>query len=316
VLSKFRVNLTGNDHVQQSKIDFVLNRINVAKNEIKASKNIATESSALNYTYMDIADEIQYSFEEVPGQDPTLTISVLEASKADANQIQNSTDATLNSIPDGIGGRATISQALSGSMLTTDILLGTDAQLSGTADQAGKTYAGFLAASGQAVDAGLSYTTSTTGIGRWRPNMLVYSGGTNYHGTFKDGYSGATTRNGYKPGTTISYVLWKNYTDSTISKAIRLKVMGYAHCADSYCNNPTQTYLTSIIEAGGTNVGTLSYWKLVATVAGTEGSTYGKNYAKFSNIQVDGTAYTPVKSAEDYATVTISGNTVTINVSR
>jgi len=311
------VNLTDNNYVQSNKVDFILKRVNAARNETeKSTKNaIMIDSTALNYTYMDIEEQVQYSFEEIPGEEPILTISLLETSKSDEDRVRTSSFVATGNVPDGIGGKAIISQALSGSMLTADILLGTDAQLSGNEDQAGKTYAGFLAASGKAADAGFSYTTSTTGVGRWRPNMLVYSGGVNYHGTFKEGYTGPTTRNGYKPGTTISYVLWKNYSDDTITNAIRLKSMGYAHCADAYCTNPTQTYLTSIIEAGGENVGNLTYWKVVATVAGIEGSTHGKNTAKFSNIKVDNTSYTPVKSEEDFATVTISGNNVTITVS-
>lgn len=258
---------------------------------------------------MDIDQNLGYFYEGIGGSNPTLTIDKLEFTPEEGNKT-----TVISDIPGGIGGRAVITQGLSGNMLTADVLLGTDSQMSGTADEAGKVYAGF-SASGKESDAGVSYTKSLTGEGRWRANMLVYSGGSQYHGTYKTGYNAATYKNGFKPGGTLSYTLWKNYSDSTISNAMRLKVAGYAVCADANCNNTADTYLTSIIEAGGTNVGTLSKWKLLATVAGSEQIT-GKSYGRFTNIKVDGTSYTPIKDAEDNATVSISGNSVTISVSR
>jgi tRNA (Thr-GGU) A37 N-methylase len=70
------------------------------------------------------------------------------------------------------------------------------------------------------------------------------------------------------------------------------------------------------LETNNANITGLSYFKLLATIAGDDSTISGKNYAVFSSIKLDSVNKTPVVDVEDYATVSVSGNSATISVSK
>jgi hypothetical protein len=315
--------------VEQAKIAAVAKKFEAMVNEEKRnSKRLLSAGSipeTFNFYLVDVEDSISYFYELSPNQKPYLEVAPAIVQEAADSDQAGFKVAASDPIPDGIGGRTKLlsTAARSGNMYTETIKLGTTSQVT-AADGEAHSYVGFGGtgtSSGSTVnvevDAGLSYSYPNSSIGathyRWRANVFVSYGSKTYQpGTYKSGYDEATYRNGYIPGQDLELVLWKKYTDSSVTNAIRLKLMGYAHCADRLCNNESDTYLTTIIEFTNVNMTSLNYWKQVATIAG---SGLGKTYAEHRNIKVDGTSYTPTLDATDKAIVTISGNNVTMSVS-
>ncbi|OMF52603.1 hypothetical protein BK138_21200 [Paenibacillus rhizosphaerae] len=154
-----------------------------------------------------------------------------------------------------------------------------------------------------------------------KPSFLIYfNGNHNKTMTYKTGYDQVQYQNGYVPGTEVGFAIWRNYSDSTISNAVRFKTIGTANCANSSCTTKQQTPLTSILEVANTNVTSIGNWKVLATIAkdplDTSTVVQGKTHAKFSNVRIDGVNYTPGNTIEDYATVTTGSYYATISVSK
>lgn len=71
-----------------------------------------------------------------------------------------------------------------------------------------------------------------------------------------------------------------------------------------------------ISEISKTNVGSISKWKALATVAttGSRQSIKSNFSTSFTNITIDNKAITPVIDTQDFAKVTVSGNSVSLSV--
>ncbi|MGF7049869.1 hypothetical protein J2T13_004392 [Paenibacillus sp. DS2015] len=221
-------------------------------------------------------------------------------------------------ISGGIGGRVTVAST-TGNLFESKWKLASVAELSGAPSEATYIYTG-LSSSKAEVDANVSLNTGGTGP-RWRPRLCVKpnsGNGTCLEGVRQSGYDKVHTSNGYVPGTTITTAFWRAYNDSTrgISNAVRLKTTGLAICADAGCYNSNDTNLINILEVNNQNITVMNYFKLLATIAGNDATITGNVRSTFSNITLDGVAKTPVNNAADYATITISGNSATIIVSK
>ncbi|MGG4036534.1 YrpD family protein [Paenibacillus cisolokensis] len=297
--------------VSQSKLDEVLQRSRKKAQE-EIVKNAALLKSneteqVINYYY--IEDGIGYFYELTPENSETYIVGdVVEESE------EESSFSALATIPNGIGGRAVIRQ--NGNYLTTTVRTATQAQMGSTTNGIAWTYSGFSgvgdSASGNPgftveADMGLQYSNSW-GYVIWKPHVGYYNG-TQLRGTFLSGYDQVQYKNGFKGGTDVNFSVYRN-----VNNNLRLTQSGYAECGDMNCNNTSDTWLTSILEIANTKVTSVTQWKILATVAGSEDVT-GNNYADFKNIMVDGVAKTPVIDAQEYATINISGNRATITVS-
>ncbi|WIM40149.1 YrpD family protein [Paenibacillus sp. PK4536] len=304
--------------IQDSKLAEILDTSRKIASEYKKnnlrSLNVSETKQVIDYYR--IENETGYFYETTPDNKESLVIIDLNDTPLDKNIAEStSVAAAISSIPSGIGGRAVISK--NGSYLNATVTTATASQMGSTKSGIGWIYSGFNGTGKRSngtnysmgTDMGLQYSNAY-GYVKWTPYVLLNDGGKEIFGDPLRGYDKLQYKNGFVGGTDVNFTVYKNVNNNT-----RLSLIGFGVCADMECNNTEDTYLTSIIEVAGTNINTVSTWKVLATVAGSENVT-GKNYARFSNINLDGNAVTPVVDAQDYATVSVSGNNATINVSR
>ncbi|MBU7315108.1 YrpD family protein [Paenibacillus oleatilyticus] len=294
-----------------AKIDEVLAKARQAGMESVQAQGLQRSAAAVGHTvdYTLIDGDTAYFYEKSPTQAKE-KVYVYEAAASEAGgDAGQRIAAAAGNLPGGIGGRAVVNT--NGSYLNTTVRLATPNQLVGAPSGATYTYAGFTGTSGsQAVetDMGLQYSNAYNNH-KWLPVMAVFKGSKTY-GTFVSPYNQVQYKNGYKPGSDVNLTAYRNLNGS-----VRLSMSGYAICSDMTCSSQADTYLTSVLEVANVNVSSVTRWKMLATIAGSDSVT-GRSYAQFKNVNVDGTARNPVKDVEDYATVSVSGNTATITVSR
>ncbi|NEW05798.1 hypothetical protein GK047_07170 [Paenibacillus sp. SYP-B3998] len=278
------------------------------------AKGAATETSSVNYVYID--GNTHYFYETSPVLDKEkVYVYEVQASSTENTPVGN-VSALAGNLPDGIGGKAVVNK--NGSYINATVRLALQSQLSGAPSGATYTYSGFSGTGRKydgtnnnfpvETDMGLQYSNAY-GYVKWTPVLGLYNG-IKSNGSFLSGNDKVQYKNGFKGGTDVNLTAYRNLNGNT-----RLSISGYAVCPDSSCSQTADTYLTAILEVANTNVTSVSKWKMLATLAGSESVT-GHNYAEFKNVNVDGVAQTPTKEAEDYASVTIAGSTVKINVSR
>ncbi|MEC0231970.1 YrpD family protein [Paenibacillus alba] len=269
--------------------------------------------TAVNYVFID--GNTGYFYEKSPIFDR----EKLYVYEVKAESLQNSPvgveAALVTDLPNGIGGKAVVNK--NGSYINATVRTAVQSQLSGAPSGATYIYSGFSGTGRKydgtnnnfpvEADMGLQYSNAY-GYVKWTPVLGFYNGIHN-NGSFLSGYEKVQYKNGFKGGTDVNLTAYRNVNGNT-----RLSISGYAVCPDSACSQTADTYLTSIMEFANTNVTSVSKWKMLATIAGSENVT-GHIYTEFKNVNLDGAAQTPTKEAEDYATVSISGSTVTINVS-
>ncbi|MCZ8519835.1 MULTISPECIES: YrpD family protein [Paenibacillus] len=291
-------------------------RAAAAKTERSAASADTASKSAVNYLL--IEGNTHYLYEK-NGVDEAEKVYVYESeapAAASEARAKGAVAAAAVNLPDGIGGKAVVTK--NGSYFNATVRTATAAQLTGAPSGATYIYGGFSGTGRKydgtstsypvEADMGLQYSNSY-GYVKWTP-MLSFYNGVKSNGSFQSGYDKVQYKNGYKGGVDLNLTTYRNVNGNT-----RLSVSGTAECPDMACTSQTDTYLTSVVEVAGTNVSSVSKWKMLATIAGSETVT-GKNYAQFKNVNVDGVTQTPTVEAEDYATVSISGSTATINVSR
>ncbi|MEC0211299.1 YrpD family protein [Paenibacillus ehimensis] len=292
-----------------AKIDEVLAKARQAGRESVQAQGLQRSTAAAEHTvdYTLIDGNTAYFYEKSPVQaKEKVYVYEVAASEAGSDAGQR---MLAGNLPGGIGGRAVVNT--NGSYLNTTVRLATPSQLTGAPSGATYTYAGFTGTSGsQAVetDMGLQYSNAYNNH-KWLPVMAVFKGSKTY-GTFVSPYNQVQYKNGYKPGSDVNLTAYRNLNGS-----VRLSMSGYAICSDMTCSSQADTYLTSVLEVANVNVSSVTRWKMLATIAGSESVT-GRSYAQFKNVNVDGTARNPVKDVEDYATVDVSGNSATITVTR
>ncbi|KZE73174.1 hypothetical protein AV654_33115 [Paenibacillus elgii] len=294
-----------------AKIDEVLAKARQAGMESVQAQGLQRSAAAAGHTvdYTLIDGDTAYFYEKSPTQAKE-KVYVYEAAASEAGgDAGRRITAMAGNLPDGIGGRAIVNG--NGSYLNATVRLAASNQLTGAPSGATYTYAGFSGTSGSQgveTDMGLQYSNAYNNQ-KWLPVLSVFKGSKQF-GTLVPPYNQVQYKNGYKPGTDVNLTAYRNSNGS-----VRLSLSGYAICSDMSCSSQTDTYLTAVAEVANINVSSVSKWKMLATLAGSESVT-GRNYAEFKNVNVDGAARTPVKDVEDYATVVVSGNNVTINVSR
>ncbi|KXZ24113.1 hypothetical protein AXI59_07055 [Bacillus nakamurai] len=193
----------------------------------------------------------------------------------------------------GIGGRAYLNST--GSILVTKIQLPSSIQVSnGTA----YIYSGFTG--GTEADIGLQYSEK---YNVWKPIMKVGSKGQS-EVRYLEGESQFTYTKGFRPGSTVQLTIYKNLNGNTRA---------------TYWGTNNDGYSGRIIsEISQTNVGAISKWKTLATVAVTsedQRPAIKSNFStSFTNITIDNKAVTPVIDTQDFAKVTVSGNSVNMSV--
>ena len=132
---------------------------------------------------------------------------------------------------------------------------------------------------------------------------------TDHESRFKGARSGIWKEKANSPirkasGSTVQLTIYKNLNGNT-----RATYWG--------TNNDGYTYRI-ISELAQTNVGSVSKWKALATVAVT--SEDQRPYIKsnfstaFTNITIDNKAVTPVIDTQDFAKLTVSGSSVSMSV--
>ncbi|WP_458120842.1 YrpD family protein [Paenibacillus sp. Z6-24] len=317
VEDQLSINNQTDQNISDAKISEILDISRQVADEYKQSnvRTLGASETKQVIDYYRIEEDKGYFYEITPDQKESLTILDLEDVE------QNSTSPSANSLaaantglPDGIGGRAVIRK--NGSYLNTTVRTATASQMGNTANGIAWTYSGF---SGTGVrssggigsveaDMGLQYSKAY-GYVKWTPH-IGFSNGDKKYGDPLTGYDKLQYRNGFVEGSDVNFSVYRNINNNT-----RLSQSGYGVCADMNCTNTADTYLTSILEVASTKVSSVSQWKVLATIAGSESVT-GKNYARFSNINIDGVPATPIVDQEDYANITVSGNSATISVSR
>lgn len=275
------------------------------------------DSSLVNYMLID--GNTRYLYEKSPVQDKEKIVVYEDtqpakqpAPAAASDQLQ----AVAASLPGGIGGKAVVKK--NGSYVNATVRLATASQLTGAPSGATYTYMGFSGTGRKydgstnnfsiETDMGLQYSNAY-GYVKWTPILGLYNG-KKMHGSYLSGYEKVQYKNGFKGGSDVNLTAYRNLNGNT-----RLSVSGYAVCPDMGCSQQKDTYLTSVMEVANSNVSSVNKWKMLATIAGSENVT-GHNYAEFKNVNVDGVSQVPTVEAEDYATVSVSGSTVKINVSR
>jgi len=217
----------------------------------------------------------------------------------------NVAESTFVNLPNGIGGRVKIFK--DGSRLATTVKLPDTALISdigqGPLKGSKYIYTGFSSQNGEA-DIGLMWSDVYQA---WKPYFIFKNKNQVDQGTADPQYSQVQYKNGFVPGTEVTITLEKN-----VNGRIRFTIKGTAKCNDPNCNNPTQTILTYIIQSNtNPNIGKLDYWKVLATIADNEA---GKNYAQFNNIKIDNVNASLATPEVDKASITTSGNNVTITV--
>ncbi|WP_426449677.1 YrpD family protein [Paenibacillus sp. S-38] len=297
---------------RQVSADNALKR--AAKLGVSAQTDV-TEKDAVNYLLIEGGKHYLYEKNGLDGAEKVYVYDQAPDTQAAAVQAKGQVTTAAVNLPDGIGGKAVV--AKNGSYMNATVRTATAAQLTGAPSGATYIYGGFSGvgkgSNGSTsypveADMGLQYSNAY-GYVKWTP-ILSYYNGVKSNGSFLASYDKVQYKNGFKGGVDLNLTTYRNYNGNT-----RLSISGTAECPDMACTSQTDTYLTSVMEVAGTNVSSVTKWKMLATIAGSETIT-GKNYAQFKNVNVDGVSQTPTIEAEDYATVTVSGSTVTINVSR
>ncbi len=191
----------------------------------------------------------------------------------------------------GIGGRTYINS--NGSILVTKIQLPSSMSVSnGTA----YIYSGFTGS--KEADIGLQYS-STYNV--WKPTMKV---GANNQETYIEGKNDFTYTKGFKPGSTVQMTIYKNLNGHTRATFWGTNNVGYTG--------------RIITEIQNSNIGSVTKWKLLSTVAVTD-DIYRKDIranfsTRFTDITLDSRAVTPVIDTQDFTSIQVSGNTVNMQV--
>jgi hypothetical protein len=326
------VNLLIGKKPDSQKLGNILERAKAVAQEekfkIKVEKGIPESSQIINYYYID--DEVSYLYEENAKGSKMIVFPTVKV-KHEKQAKGKVTIAATGDLPDGIGGKASLTK--NGNLLSSKVTTGLSSQMLVGDKLSSYIYAGFSggkstnSSTDVEADLGLQWSTAYS-MDKWKPAWLIYFNGTNNpddtnYGAkmeFKSGYNQVQYKNGFVPGSDVTMHVWRNYSDETVSNAIRLKHIGTANCADMNCNDTTDTFLTSIAEKPNANVSSVTSWKFLTTIAKSPKDTTtvvkGKAYGKFSNITLDGTYYTPTNPIEDYATVTFGTYSVAISVSK
>ncbi len=289
------------------------------------------ELDEITYTYITFDEEVTYLYEESESDNPKLIIFdsvVQEVSEEGIDYNFNAKVGQTDFIPDGVGGKQTITKASSGSSyLSATMQLPTDSQISKDVENhIHYNYGGFEYSSGAsggvgswATDAGVMFSKSLGPGGRytgWKPILTVKkkttsSSWTTYAPAFLQGYNQVQYRNGFKPGTSPIMYVWFNNNGK-----IRLKIEGITICANSSGTTLKDTYNIAIYETKSkTNISSIHRWKLLSSVVSPNNT--GKNKAVFSNIKIGGAVVSNSYFAvpqQDHANVSRTGNTVTITV--
>ncbi|MEC4030353.1 MULTISPECIES: YrpD family protein [Bacillus] len=199
-------------------------------------------------------------------------------------------------LPKGIGGRAYLNST--GAVFTAKINLPDTVKYDTVSTP--YIYSGFRATSGTEADIGLLYSKQ---YNVWKPLMKV---GSKNEETYIEGKDKFTYNKGFRPGSTVQMTIYKNLSGNT-----RMTLWGTNN--DGYTGR-------IITEIQGTNIGTISKWKTLATAAVSYESQRDAIKATFStsfnNITIDNKAVTPVVDTQDFAKVSVAGNNVTISVNK
>ncbi|WP_339189273.1 YrpD family protein [Bacillus sp. FSL M8-0025] len=197
-------------------------------------------------------------------------------------------------LPNGIGGRVYLNST--GAIFTAKITLPDTVKYDTVSTP--YIYSGFRATSGTEADIGLQYSKQ---YNVWKPLMKV---GSKNEETYIEGKDKFTYNKGFRPGSTVQMTIYKNLSGNT-----RMTLWGTNN--DGYTGR-------IITEIQGTNIGTISKWKTLATAAVSYGSQRDAIKTTFStsfnNITIDNKAVTPVVDTQDFAKVSVAGNNVTISV--
>ncbi|WOC58724.1 YrpD family protein [Bacillus halotolerans] len=200
-------------------------------------------------------------------------------------------------LPKGIGGRAYLNST--GAVFTAKIKLPDTVNIQDSVSTP-YIYSGFSAKNGTEADIGLQYSKQ---YNVWKPLMKV---GSKNDETYIEGKEKFTYNKGFRPGSTVQMTIYKNLNGNT-----RMTLWGTNN--DGYTGR-------IIMEIQGTNIGTLSKWKTLATAAvsaESQRSAIKATFATtFNNITIDNKAVTPVVDTQDFAKVLPSGNNVTISVNK
>lgn len=200
-------------------------------------------------------------------------------------------------LPNGIGGRVYLNST--GAIFTAKITLPETVKNSDSVSTP-YIYSGFRATSGTEADIGLQYSKQ---YNVWKPLMKV---GSKNEETYIEGKDKFTYNKGFRPGSTVQMTIYKNLSGNT-----RMTLWGTNN--DGYTGR-------IITEIQGTNIGTISKWKTLATAAVSYESQRDAIKATFStsfnNITIDNKAVTPEVDTQDFAKVSVAGNNVTISVNK
>ncbi|MFN2746673.1 YrpD family protein [Bacillus sp. z60-18] len=200
-----------------------------------------------------------------------------------------------NKLPKGIGGRAYLNST--GSIFTAKIQLPNTMKVS---NATAYIYSGFRAVNGTEADIGLQYS-STYNI--WKPVMKV---GAKNEETYIEGEKQFTYKKGFRPGSTVQMTIYKNLNGNTRATFWGTNNHGYTG--------------RIIAEIKGSNIGSISKWKTLATAAVSTESQRSAIIANFSTsftgIKIDHKTVTPVVDIEDCATVNASAGSVSITVKK
>jgi len=319
--------------------------------EMKFDKS-GRQKGTFNYYLVGTDELFFYEQTEAKPQDAEMLIHVLseeEKQEIEAQIVNNNLEQKdLNdspitpfytgpyptSIPDGIGGRVQLANT-SNKYLSANVMLPSASELSYSPASASPAYiyGGFAGGKPSGTyssytfegDIGLQYSHA---YNLWKPYMLLTgnASGTRiqFGQTFLSPYNQVQNLNGYLPGTTVNMVIHPKNDQTGTAGTVRLKTYGTAKYADMH-GNGGNTPLTSISESAVTNNGSLvvlnissvSFHKLVATIIGE--NTTGKNIARFTSININGTTVPHSSMALYYENATfsnIANGSVTITVQK
>jgi len=329
--------------VSDSKLSIILSNAKEAIAEGK-SKNLQSKNNiggaATTYDYITFDDNEYYFYEESFASDPELIIYDLDQQiTADRLAPFDSTIARMatqsDPIPDGVGGSLKVKNTgTTGSCLSTELTLPTSTQVSSDISDLKRpyNYVGFdyivtddedhIGSWTSDIGLQLSNSVGSPSVVRengiifaWKPFIILKNKtGINTWQTFnsvpESVYGEGQYLNGYKPGSSPSISCWYNQDGK-----VRLEVSGTTVCPNRFGEQLCDTNTTTIVELLDFNISHIDNWRLVSTVVSKDNS--GENRAVYSSIMVDGNPVsnddfsTPV---QDHASVTPSGNTVTIIV--
>ncbi|KJD47428.1 YrpD family protein [Paenibacillus terrae] len=339
-------------HFEGNKVssDRISSIVQTAKGALQQEKNSKTSLTVTNttydnttYNYVTFDEQHIYFYEESANSKPELIITDNDQSKSLINEVASELkEKELSSrvtpqvqsdfIDDGVGGKITISQTGSpGSYLSTKLAIPTTSQVSSDlARYSPYNYGGFEYSSGAsggvgswAADMGLSYYNNlgpNSNQWGWKPIIILKKktqptkdGWTQYASNlFPDSNNlEGQYKNGYKPGTDAILYIWYNNDGK-----VRLKVDGTTISPTRQGTTLSDTHNITIIDSNASwNIPQISAWKLLSTVVSSDNT--GRNKAIYSSIKINGNdvanSYFSTPQ-EDHATVSRSGNTVTINV--